>query len=132
MQMHKIIVTYLTAIILFQGMFAYVDVLYELNMVIEDYQLHKVKYGDNLTAFLAKHYGNLKSDHKEDHQRDTKNKKHPVQSDFNISQQIYVLQVMDYSISNAIEINKLSDNFYYQDKFSTFEKQKIFQPPQLA
>ena len=130
--MRRITVTYLTTLIFFQGIFAPVDVFSEIEIMIEDYQLHKVKYGDDLTTFLSKHYGNLQNNHKEEHQKDTQNKNYPIQSGFNSSQQIYFLQVIDFSISNIAEINDLSNNFYYQDEFSSFEKQKIFQPPKVA
>ena len=130
--MQKIAVTYLASLILFQGMFSYVNIIFEIGEVLEDYQLHKVKYGDDLATFMSKHFGGLKEEHKEQHKKEHKEHKHPIQSDINNLQEVYICNkielVLNVNFKNITTVN----NFNYKDLFSTFEKQKIFQPPRLA
>ena len=131
--MQKIIVTYLASFILFQGVFLNTDILFEINEVLEDYQLHKTKYGDSTYTFLSKHYGDLKDAHKEQHQEEHKEHKHPAQDQITNSIQVdYTLQQHRYKLKSVIEINSTLSKFHYIDLFSTFEKQKIFQPPQFT
>ncbi|MDC9722725.1 MAG: hypothetical protein PSN34_08115 [Urechidicola sp.] len=52
--MKKFVVTFLATLILSQGVFANTDILFEASELIEDYQLHKVKYGDDLATFISK------------------------------------------------------------------------------
>lgn len=131
--MQKFIVTYLATIILFQGIFVNTDVLFEINELLEDYQLHKTKYGDNTYTFLSKHFGDLKESHKKQHQEEHEQHKHPSQDKLaNVSQFDYTFNRCNFTIKNVVEINADTSNFHYSDLFSTFEKQKIFQPPKLT
>lgn len=129
--MQKVIITYLASLILFQGMFAYLDIIFEIGEVLEDYELHKVKYGDDLSTFISKHFGDLKESHKKEHQEEHKHHNHPIQTGIE-NVEVYVLQTLDFSINTTLEIISTTNNFGNKDLFSTFEKQKIFQPPQLT
>lgn len=130
--MQKILVTYLSLLFLFQSTFTNVNVVFEVNNLVEDYQLHKVKYGDNLTAFFSKHFGELKESHKEQHKQEHKEHKHPA-NDLNSNVQIdYAFYNNKFILQKNIEIIEDQFNFYYQDLFSTFEKPTIFQPPRFA
>ncbi|PCI08678.1 MAG: hypothetical protein COB73_06600 [Flavobacteriaceae bacterium] len=130
--MKSFIVTYLALLILFQGIFANTNTLFEISELIEDYQLHSVKYGDDAMSFLSKHFGDLKEDHKKQHQQDRKGHKRPAQNKIGGSHVDFTLQASYFTINNEIEIDLLDSNFHYLDLFSTFEKQPVFQPPQLA
>lgn len=129
--MQKIIVTYLTFIILFQGISVNSDILYQLNEMIEDYQIHKVKYDDNLTTFIAKHFGDLKESHKKEHQEEHKQRKHPVNELNNDIQVDFALNFYCLNTSNYIESSEKSSNFSYSNLFSTYEKSSVFQPPKF-
>jgi hypothetical protein len=131
--MQKIIVTYLAVLVLFQGVYSSTDILFELNEVMEDYQLHKTKYGDNLTTFISKHFGDLKDAHKKQHQKDHAQHKHPVKDQLvNTSNIDFTFNNCYFVIKTEIELNTKPAGFWYINLFSTFEKQKIFHPPQLA
>ena len=123
--MQKVLVTYLSLLILFQSTFTNVDVAFEINDLMEDYQLHKVKYGDNITTFFSKHFGNLKEEHKEQHKQEHKEHKHPANDFSNHIQVDYAFYNNNFAPQNPIEIIQNKSNFYYKDKFSTFEKQKV-------
>ncbi|MFK5878009.1 MAG: hypothetical protein QM478_00790 [Flavobacteriaceae bacterium] len=131
--MKKVVVTYLASLILFQGLFTNMDLIFETSELIEDYQLHKVKYGDNLTTFFSKHFGDLKESHQKQHQQEHKQHKHPVQNNTGNNQLVdFTLLALSYNNKNIDEIDTTSSNFHYFDLHSTFEKQEIFQPPQLT
>ncbi len=130
--MKKFVVTYLATLILSQGIFANTDILFETSELIEDYQLHKVKYGDNLSTFISKHFGDLKESHKKQHQKEHEQHKHPVQNNSGTNQLDYTLSASFFIMKNVIEINSSTSNYHYSDLFSTFEKRKIFQPPRIA
>ena len=131
--MQKIVVTYLASLLLFQGVFLNTDILFEVDELLEDYQLHKVKYGDNLTTFISKHFGELKESHKNQHQEEHQQHKHPTQDKIGNSNQVdFTVNHIRFLIKNIIEVNNLKSNFHYTDLFSSFEKQKIFQPPRFS
>ncbi len=130
--MQKTLVTYLSLLILFQSTFINVDLAFEINELVEDYQLHKVKYNDNLTTFFSKHFGDLKESHKEQHKQEHKEHKHPANDFSNHIQTDYAFYNNSFKHQTLIEITQNQSNFYYQDKFSTFEKQRVFQPPKLT
>ena len=131
--MKEFVVTYLAALILFQGIFANTDILFEASELIEDYQLHKVKYGDDFSTFISKHFGDLKESHQKQHQKENEKHNHPIQNNTGNSYQIdYTISASFVIMKNEIEINSTTSNFHYADLFSKFEKQKIFQPPRLA
>lgn len=130
--MKKKLVPYLAITILFQGMFNGATVLFQINELVEDYQIHKDKYGDNLTTFLSKHFGDLKDSHKEQHQEEHNEHQHP-QSDFNFSFQTdFVTHNSTINLTNCIVKEKRNTPFFYKNLFSNFEKSSVFQPPQLA
>ena len=129
--MQKIIVTYLASLILFQGVFTNSGILFEINELAENYQLHQSEYGDNLSTFISKHFGDLKESHKEQHQEEQKQHNHPTQDKIGgLSQIDYTFNQTYLILENPIKVNKSLTNYHYLDLFSTFEKQKIFQPPQ--
>jgi len=130
--MKNFIVTYLALLILFQGVFVNTNTLFEMNDLIADYQLHKTKYGDTAYSFLSKHFGDLKEDHKIQHHQDREQNKLPIQNKIsNTFQTAFTIQAHQLALKQHLEINQVTSNFHYSDLFSTFEKQKIFQPPRF-
>jgi hypothetical protein len=110
------------------------DVL-EFKELLEHANMHKERYGDNFVVFLSKHYGELKDSHKEQHEQEQKeNQNAPIQH-HDCTAQIQI-DFLFNSFTYSFTVNKFIDskktNFYYQDRHSTFEKQKIFQPPQMS
>ncbi len=121
----------LALFILFQGLFAYINISFEINEILADYQIHKTKHGDSVSTFFSKHYGKLKEAHKKEHQEEHKKHKHhnEMELHFHID---FVCANQTITLAKTVEILTQKLNFHYKDLFSTFEKQKIFQPPRLA
>ena len=120
----------LATLILFQGMFSYVDISFQLEELLQDYKIHQVKYGDDLQTFISKHFGDLREQHQEQHKKEHQEHHHHDINDVNLH--------VDYvCFKNYIKVPKKdtiffkTDNFRYKNLFSTFEKQKIFQPPRV-
>lgn len=108
--------------------------LQKVNELIEHYNLHNERYNDSFTTFISKHYGDLKESHKEQHQEEEKDHKHdPIHHDCAAHTTIDVFfTAFSFTFKSPKFIETSKTNFYYQDKFSTFEKQKIFQPPKIS
>jgi len=129
--MSKVFSIGISLLILFQSLNIH---FLKLTEFIEHTKLHKERYGDNFFVFLSKHYGDLEKSHEQQHKEEEKERKsNPLQHDCNSQiQTTFVLVTAPFSIEVQKKIIEKSTNFYYNDKFSMFEKQKIFQPPRLA
>lgn len=105
----------------------------KLDSFMSHLEFHQEKYGDDIFAFISKHYGNKKSSHDEepkdnqDHQRLPFN--HNICSD---SGQTLLIQFDKLSL--VIPINDLNSkiDFYYQNSYSFLENSDVFQPPKFA
>ncbi len=122
----------LASFILVQSFNIHLGDILKFDMLLDHAKMHKSKYGDNFFVFLSKHYGELKESHKKQHEEEEKNHSHlPVNHDCSSQiQSSFILNLVALNIT-ILQAKESPQNFYYQDKFSTFEKQKIFQPPQI-
>jgi len=120
----------IASFILVQSFNIHIGDVLKLNDLIEHAEFHNSKYGDGFLVFISKHYGDLKQSHKKQHkEEEKKHSQTPINHD--CSSQLHISFLLNKN-TFTIEIPQLlekSTNFYYQDKFSAFEKQKIFQPP---
>jgi len=124
---------FISGLILFQSFNIHLGDLLRLEELIEHVEFHEDKYGDDLFVFLSKHYGDLKQSHKEQHKKEKKDHSHPP-INHDCSSQIqtsFVVNSISFTMVR-LQIIKTTTIFLYQDIFSTFEKQKIFQPPQFS
>ena len=128
--MQRILNISLATLILFQGMFAFIDISFELEEIHEDFAIHQARYGDSFTTFLSKHFGALKEQHQEEHQQEHQEHKHQNEMELNTHFDYFIANAT-ISIPKKILISSQEANYYYQDLFSNFEKQKIFQPPRV-
>jgi len=133
-EMSKLLSIPLSILILFQSFNIHMEDVLKLKEVIVHFQLHKERYGDGIIVFISKHYGNLKESHKQQHQEEEKEHHHPpIHHDCSTQiSSVFVLLVHSFYIERPTNDVEKTTNFYYQDKFSTFEKSTIFQPPKLA
>ena len=131
--MLKLYAILLSSLFLLQSTNIHFDDVRMLGELLEHYNLHHERYGDNFVVFLSKHYGDLKESHKKEHQEEEKGHHHtPIQHDCTAQVHIDVMyNSFSFTFKNPKFSNSSKSNFYYQDKFSSFEKQKIFQPPRV-
>ena len=132
--MEKLFSIAFSFLIVFQSFNIHFGDIVKFNDFLEHAEMHSENYGDDFFVFLSKHYGELKESHKEQHQKEEENHSHtPINHDCNSQiQSSFVLNSFLLTIKNSNKEIEKSTIFYYQDKFSSFEKQKIFQPPQFS
>jgi len=132
--MSKLLSIPLSILILFQSLNIHIEDVLKLSEVIEHAQLHKERYGDGVLTFLSKHYGSLKKAHEKQHQEEEKEHNHPpIHHDCGTQiSTAFVVLTHSFSLEDPKQDIERTANFYYQDKFSTFEKQQVFQPPKLT
>ena len=123
----------IASFILVQSFNIHIGDVFKLNELIEHAEFHKNKYGDGFLVFISKHYGDLKQSHKKQHNEEEKNHSHtPINHDCSSQLQVSLLLSNNFFTIEIPQLVEKSTNFYYQDKFSAFEKKKIFQPPKFA
>lgn len=132
--MSKFFTILLSSVILIQSLYIDYDDVVQLDELIEHAQYHKVEYGDNFFVFISKHYGELKDDHRKNHQEEEKDHQQlPFQChDHIMTITVFVIQKHFLEIE-ALEYPEFKDtNFYYQSSFSTLHKKGLLQPPKFA
>lgn len=132
--MIKLISISASLLILIQSFNICINDLVNLSELIEHANFHSQKYGDNFIVFISKHYGDLKADHDEKHTEEkTEHEKLPFQH------QVHLNSLSAFVVKDFLDIKVLSgiigihpkNTFYYQPKYSNFEKEGPFQPPRL-
>lgn len=108
--------------------------LMHIENLIEHAQLHSEKYGDNFLVFLSKHYGELQSEHSQEHQEE---KKDHEELPFNHqccsqSVMVYMMPKFQVPVIKTVPVMDYAIDFYYRDNYSFLEKSDIFQPPKQA
>ncbi len=131
--MLKLYALFLSTLFFIQSTNIHFEDMQKIGELLEHYNLHHDRYNDSFITFISKHYGDLKESHKKQHQEEEKEHHHdPIHHDCAAQTHIDVcVNTSTYTIKVVKFIESKETNFYYQDKFSTFEKQKIFQPPQV-
>lgn len=105
----------------------------KINELVEHAEFHTKEYGDDFFSFISKHYGELKENHKEQHEQEDHHHLPFDHHDCNINSitAVYVVKKEPLIPVDLIFIQK-TVNFSYEDLHSTFEKEEIFQPPRLT
>lgn len=131
--MTKLISISISIIFLLQSVHIHFEDILQLKELMEHANMHKERYGDSFTVFLSKHYGELKESHKKQHQEEEKEHHTPIHHDCASQIQVDLLiEIITFSINTPKITNRKTSKFYYQDQFSIFEKQPIFQPPRAV
>lgn len=128
--MIKLISIFFSIMILLQSTNIHIDDIVNVNKFIKHVQLHQENYGDDFFTFLSKHYGDLKESHSEQHQEEQKNS--PDENNHKCLKSLNLFTHHFCSLELLNNHKNVNSHSYYQDKFSTFEKQPCFRPPQLT
>ncbi|TBN00224.1 hypothetical protein EYD45_14905 [Hyunsoonleella flava] len=132
--MSKLISIVLSGIILIQSFHVIAEDILQLDELLEHAQFHKQEYGDNFFVFLSKHYGELKSDHSENHKEEQgEHEQLPFQYQGHCTLIIAFLQ--DNSPNNFTNIEFLKSpetNFHYFNLYASLHEEALLQPPRQA
>tara|TARA_R110002051_G_scaffold15064_2_gene47621 strand:+ start:13504 stop:13902 length:399 start_codon:yes stop_codon:yes gene_type:complete len=132
--MSKLFSISLSFILLLQSLGLHFNDIARLDKLIEHAQYHSEQFGDNVSVFISKHYGELKADHEKEHQEEKKDhEKLPFNHHCHISSaSVFVLNTLRTEFK-TFEFSKFSiPNFYYQEPSSSSHTKGLLQPPRLS
>lgn len=99
--------------------------------LIEHFQYHTEKYGDDVFTFFSKHYGELKDKHHDNHQKEDHNQL-PFDHNFNLNLlSSFILQKVKFSLTEKTTYLQAT-NFHYFNNYTFIENSDIFQPPKKS
>jgi len=128
----KLFSIFFSSFILVQSFNIHLNDIFKLNELVEHVQFHEEKYGDNIFVFLSKHYGELREKHENNSQEDD-HRQLPFGHNCSFdSLTAFDLHKIKYMIDQTHRTISRTTIFYYQESYSSFEKPKIFQPPQIT
>ena len=128
--MMKIISFSIASLILIQSFNIHMLDVLKLRNLVEHLEFHKSAYGDDVFAFVAKHYGYQKLNHenkdeKKDHQQ------LPFHHNTCFDNAVfYVFDLNRYQLKNLDYTDSELNNFFFETAYSFMENTDIFQPPQ--
>lgn len=121
----------LSFIIFLQSIAVSIDDMIQMGDFIEHAQFHSEQYGDDFFTFVSKHYGELKTQHKDQHKEE--HEELPFQ---NSSIFTTVIGILEPNATTDIKVITLLDyskhHFYYQDLSSSKHLDGLLQPPQIS
>lgn len=100
----------------------------KLEALLNHAQYHQEMYGDTFFEFMSEHYGDNMLEHQNKHSEHKKlpfKESHQMCSHMNTT---FLNQIINFEI-RYLEFTEIPFNFYYNDSFTNFEKQSVFQPP---
>jgi len=132
--MKKVISILIAVLFLLQSSQICFEDFQRVDALLQDVSFHQTKYGDNFFVFLSKHYGELKESHKKQHQEEEQEHQHPPLSGdcHTQGQPVVIWQVQIPFLPVIYHQIEVTQNFYYHDLHSTFEKPSVFQPPKAT
>ncbi len=130
----KLFSLFSSLIILLQSFGIQVNDISRMDKFIEHAQFHSDRYGDGIVVFIAKHYGELKSDHAIDHQEEKEDHDQlPFQHHSHLSSSSsFILNSFKEEIK-SIELRVLNKHyFHYQEPSSSLHLEGLLQPPRRS
>ncbi|MCO4822001.1 MAG: hypothetical protein KC469_08035 [Flavobacteriaceae bacterium] len=121
----------LSLLFLMQSLGLHPDDIAQIDEFIEHSKFHNEEYGDDVFAFISKHYGDLKVEHEIEHQEEKEEHeelpfKHQSQP---LSTTALELDLLNLEIKTTDFLELTINNFYYQLPSSTLHSDGILQPP---
>ena len=130
--MMKIISFSIASLILIQSFNIHMLDVLKLKNLMEHIEFHKSTYGDDVFAFVAKHYGYEKLKHEN---KDDKGEHEQLPFHHSTCFDTVVLYVFDlnrYQLKDLDNSDAALDTFFFQSAYSFMENSDIFQPPQFV
>ncbi len=132
--MVKLISIALSALIFIQSFQVDLGDLVQFDELIEHAQFHNTEYGDSFMVFIAKHYGDSKTEHNKRHQEEQQDHEQlPFQhNSLIVGFSAFVLNDARVQIDNELTLDQRRASFFYQLQDYECYKSGILQPPQQA
>ena len=132
--MKKVVIILISLLVFFQSMGVNIADVYLLKDLLEHVQYHSEDIGDDFLMFFQKHYGDLKAEHHNNNKEEkSQHEKLPFQQN-KCNHLLTEIVVLDYGVllEKPLFSYTANSHFYYQDLYSSLERDSIFQPPQIA
>ncbi|NBG64563.1 hypothetical protein [Acidiluteibacter ferrifornacis] len=132
--MKRILPFILSMIILFQSMNVSAKDIIQMDEFIEHAQFHYEEYGDDLFAFISKHYGDQKEEHQKNQQHE-KSQHEQLPFNHNLGSHTSTIFLADFIENENLSTpfaQILSPNFFYLLPAISAAAADIFQPPKIA
>lgn len=118
----------LSGLLLLQSLHLPVPDLAQLDELLEHARYHQQQYGDSFLTFLAKHYGDQKSEHQQEHQEHEQLPfQHLPQQLLSPSPFFLAQRHIDLGLPESRETQ--SHSFYYRLRSAGLFEGGVFQPP---
>ena len=121
-------------LMLFQSVNLHMTDLLELDELATHYRFHAEEYGDNFLVFLSKHYGELKTEHEQNHQEEEKeHQKLPFKHQCPSVLPLVFVPNSILESPSAIEASLgAASNFHYAIAYTSRSVDGPFHPPKRA
>ncbi|MGI9532624.1 hypothetical protein [Lutimonas sp.] len=105
----------------------------KISALVSHIEFHQQEYGDNLFAFISKHYGDEKSDHEDEPKDAEEHHKLPFNHNRCLdSVQIFVISLEKISLILHAEALAAAKHFFHQNSYTFLQNSDVFQPPRKA
>lgn len=130
----KLLSIFLSVFILTQGIWMNTNELEKVEVLLEHAKYHKDQYGDSFSAFLSKHYGNLKQKHDQEQQEERHDHEQlPFQQTLQLAAQpVFLLDSYSANFSLPIFAESENENYFYKQLHGSLIIKEILQPPKIA
>ena len=107
--------------------------LLKLGTLVSHIEFHQDEYGDDLFAFISKHYGDKRSSHDEEPKDSEDHHRLPFNHNRCLdSGQIFVMNIDNPSFHLLADDLIQTSHFYYQNSYTFIENSDVFQPPKIT
>lgn len=130
--MRTLISISLSLVVLFQSAGLCVSDFFMLKDLIEHVEFHSQEYGDDFLTFFDKHYGSLKTEHKD---QDSPEQHESLPFKHTTNHQVLIeglVENHDFYITKTDFVYKKKFNLFYENQYSYLKSCSIFQPPKIA
>ena len=106
----------------------------QMDEFIEHAQFHYEEYGDDLFAFISKHYGDQKEEHQKNQQHE-KSQHEQLPFNHHLGAHTSTIFITDFIEKERISApigSLLSHHFFYLISATSIAAADIFQPPKIA
>lgn len=130
--MKTLVAIALSLLVLFQSAGLCISDFFLLKDLVEHVEFHSEQYGDSFFTFLDKHYGSLKSEHKD---QDTQDKHERLPFQHSNNHQVLIEGIVfsqDIYLDKSALFLKVKQALSYENNYYFLKSCSIFQPPKHA
>ncbi len=129
--MQKVLTASMSLLLFAQSFSVSLADLFHIPDLVIHYEYHQETFGDDLFSFIEKHYGELKEEHKQEHEGHDKLPFGHSHSCAHTALVFLDLQAQ-HTESKIVPVDQTDSNFAYRNSYYFTRISGIFQPPKNA